>query len=104
MNAMTLAPLSVATADTALAAYEIALTTRTPAAFETAAHALAAALRRDHALSRSGSRPRPRPLPRPAEPHRGRHAPAGLTLNPPGGVIRPSGSLTANPPRSLARP
>ena len=59
MNAMTLAPLSVATADTALAAYEIALTTRTPAAFETAAHALAAALRRDQALARSGSRPRP---------------------------------------------
>lgn len=59
MNAMTLAPLSVATSDTALAAYEIALTTRTPAAFETAAHALAAALRRDQALALSGSRPRP---------------------------------------------
>lgn len=60
MNAVqTLAPLSVATADTALAAYEIALTTRTPAAFETAAHALAAALRRDAALARSASRPRP---------------------------------------------
>lgn len=57
MNAVqTLAPLSVATADTALAAYEIALTTRTPAAFETAAHALAAALRRDSALARSSSR------------------------------------------------
>lgn len=55
----TTAALSAITAETALAAYEIALQTGRPAAYETAAHALASALRVSEARRRHAPRPAP---------------------------------------------
>lgn len=105
-NATTAPALSIVTAETALAAYQVACATNVPRAFETAAHALASALRAERARRLAprpphGSRPRlavvnpeaqSAPAAAPAKP-KGKSAPRALDLDAPVNVPRRSAAV-----------